>query len=391
MREGQSVPNLPQPTPAKAGSPKLIVITLVVLALLGGGVFWFTRDDDTKTALKGKVLSAVEDAVKDTPLATVSKYLTPPPPPPPPSVTSPATQPGTLAGQVIQGTVPSGVDSSAPQGEADPEQPAPPVQPKVEEDSAVRLLFIEDMAQWLVSRYQPGKGILWGVSGINMRYGTQMHGISFQGADSTAGRAWLLRYAFNPAMLSALYNLYADRFVEELGTAAAAPRRGQPLTPEQTDAMFQAYASRFTAFGGAFQGIASITDFSARMAGVAKLSQQAVGIHMQISEAVFALDEAREANSPSRMETAQLRINGLNAQYQKIVAERNMAQQALLNAIRRGGPTARGLDDDTLMFVASWMERRLAHDPGAAQSATTAAGLLDNLAGRLNKAASIAR
>lgn len=389
MRKGQSVPNLPQPTPAKAGSPKLIVITLVVLALLGGAVFWLTRDDETKAALKDTMLGAVENAVKDTPLAAVTNYLTPPPPPPPPSVTSPATQPGTLAGQVIQGTVPSGVDSSAPEGEVT--EQAPPVQPKVEEDSAVRLLFIEDMAHWLVSRYQPGKGILWGVSGINMRYGTQLHGLNYQGADTTAGRAWLLRYVFNPAMLSALYNLYADRFVEELGNAAAEPRRGQPFTPEQTDAMFQAYAGRFAAFGGALQGIASITDFPARMAGVAKLSQQAVGIHMQIAEAVFALDEAREANSQSRMETAQLRINGLNAQYQKIMGERNMAQQALLTAIRRGGPAARELDDDTLMFVASWMERRLAHDPGAAQSATTAAGLLDNLAGRLRKAASIAR
>lgn len=391
MRKGQSVPNLPEPTPAKAGSVKLIVLAVLAVVLLGGAVFWLTRDDDTKTALKDTMVGAVENAVKDTPLAAVAKYLTPPPPPPPPSVVSPATKPGTLAGQVIVGTVPSGVDGSVPEGDAAALEVTPPVLPKVEEDSAVRLLFIEDMAHWLVSRYQPGKGILWGVSGINMRYGSQMHGLNYQGEDSMAGRAWLLRYAFNPAMLSALYNLYADRFVEDLGLAAAEPRRGQPFTPEQTDAMFQAYAARFVAFGGALQGVASITDFSSRMAGIARLGQQVVGIHSQIAEAVFALDEARESNNATRMETAQLRINGLNSQYQRIVGERNTAQHALLNAMRQGGPAARGLDDDTLMFVASWMERRLASDPRAAQSAVTAAGLLDDLAARLRKAASIAR
>ena len=392
MLHEQSVPNLPHPTPAKGGSLKLIILAVLAVAVLGAAAFWLTRDDDSKAALKETLFGAVDNAVKDTPLSSVTKYLTPPPPPPPPSVTAPATQPGTLAGQVIQGTVPSGVDASGtPANPDDPTAGTPPVQPKVQEDSAVRLPFIEDAAQWLVSRYQPGKGILWGISGINMRYGTRMHGLNYQGADVTAGRAWLLRYAFNPTMLSALYALYADRFVEDLAAAAAEPRQGQPFTAEQTDAMFQAYATRFASYGGALQGIASITDFSARMAGIAKLAQQAVGLHAQIAEAVFALDEAREAGSATRMETAQLRINGLNAQYQKMVGERNAAQQALLNAIRQNGPAARGMDDDTLLFVCSWMERRFATDKGAAQTATTAAGLLDNLAARLRKAASIAR
>ena len=395
MAQTPTIPHLPSPNTAKAGSVKLMFITLLALALLGGAAFWLTRDSGTKAELKDKVVGTVDETLKDTPLAGVSKYLQAPPPPPPPSVTSPATKPGTLAGQVIQGTVPSGVDASgtAVGGSGDPGSTgstAAPALARVEEDSAVRLLFVEDLAQWLVARYTPAKGPTWGISGLNLRYGGQMPGLNTQGSDKVAGRAWLLRYAFNPAMLSALYNLYADRFVEELAQAASEPQRGQALTPEQTDAMFTAYAGRFAAMGGALQGIAAITDFPARMAGVAKLSQQSVGIHSQIAEAVFALDQAREAGNATKVETAQLRINGLNAQYQKVNNDRNMAQLALINAIRQGGPAARGLDDDTIMYMASWVERRGAQ-ADTAQTVLTAANLLDNMAGRLRKAASVAR
>ena len=420
MVKEYDIPPLPAPAPGRGGSGKLIVVTSLVLLLLGAGVFWLTRDDAHKAELKSRMLQSVDNAFKGTPLASVTKYLTPPPPPPPPSVTSPATRPGTLSGQVIQGAVPGAAPGTAASGAADqttvptgvdgsgdtssaagiestavqevpPSAALPPMEPKVEEDSTVRLIFVEDVAHWLVARYVPGKGPTWGISSLNLRYGGQMHGLNPQGGDQTTSRAWLLRYAFNPSMLTALYNLYADRFVEELGKAAAEPRRGEPLTPQQTDAMFLAYTTRLEALSGALQGIAAVTDFSARMNGIAKLTQQSLGVHTQVSEAVFALDEARESGNKTKLEAAQLRINGLNAQYQRIIADKTMAQQNLLSAIRQGGPAARGLDDDTLMFLAAWVERRMAQDPQASQAVVTAAGLLDNMAGRLRKAASIAR
>lgn len=391
MPESYDIQNLPKPRPTKGGSVKPLVLALLAVAVLGGVVFWLTRDADEKEALK----SNLQEVLDGTPLASVSKLVTPPPPPPPPRVTSPATQPGTLAGQVVQGTVASPVDASGAGAAAPPEgTPEPVVAPKVEEDSMVRPLFVEDLAQWLVARYQPGKDggtVNLNLSALNMRYGAQLRGITYTGEDALAGRASLLRYAFNAPMLTALYNLYVDRFVDAMGQAAAEPWQGKALTPEQTDDMFKAYAVRFAALGSVLQGIGSMTDFPAKMAGVAKLAQQATNVHSQMAEAVFALDEAREAGNKSGIEVAQLRVNGLNAQYQRLMSERNTAQHTLVNAIRQGGANARGVDDDTILFVATWVERRIVKDAQTAQTVITASRLLDDLGARLRKAGSIAR
>lgn len=380
MPKLQDIQELPKPRPSGGGGMKITLLAMLAVALLSGAAFWLTRDDAQKQELKSRML----DALNDSPVGVVSKYFTPPPPPPPPRVTTPATQPGTLAGQVVQGEVP---DVSA--GE-DGETP-PAVAPKVEEDSVVSLGFVDGLAQWMVSRYQPGKGVGWSLSGLNVQYGVKMHGLKYSGTDPYAGRASLLRYIFNAPMLAALYNLYADRFVAALGTAAQEPRQGKALTPEQTDALYKACAGQFSALAGVLQGVGSLTDFTARMENIARLSQQATGIHSQTAEAVFALDEAREANSKGRMEAAQLRVTGLNAQYQRVMGERKAAQQQLVQAIRRAAPAAGGVDEDTTLYVAAWLERRRAENPHSVQTALTASRLLDDLASRLRKAGSIAR
>lgn len=274
--------------------------------------------------------------------------------------------------------------------------PAPEtVASKVKEDSVVRLLFVEDLAQWLAARYQPGRagdGLNWNLQSLNLRYGAQLRGFNHGGEDAVSGRAALLRYAFNSPMLTALYDLYADRFVEALAHAASEPRQGKPpLTPEQTDDMFRAYARRFATLSGVVRGIASLKDFSARMAEAAQLSRRVGAVHGQMTEAVFALDEAREARSKNRMEAAQSRIDGFAAQYQRAVSERDAARRNFLNAVRQAAPGAREADDDGIMFAAAWMERRLSRDPQSLQTMIVAAGLLEDLSDRLRKAGSIAR
>lgn len=383
MAHNFDVQELPRPRPSKGNSAKVIVLAMLAVAMLAGASYWLTRDEAEKEALKARVA----EAVKDTPLATVTKFFIPPPPPSP-KVTQPATQPGTLAGPVVQGTVPKTLDIPGDVSET-PVAP-PPIAPKVEEDNVVRMLFVEDLAQWLVVRYVPGRdggSVTWSLSALNLRYG----GFTYRGEDVLAGRASLLRYVFNTPMLTALYALYVDRFVEALEQAAREPAQGRPLTSEQTDEMFKAYAGRFAALGGVMQGVTALSDFAGRMSTMTKISQQITGVQSQMTEAVFALDEAREAGAATRMEAAQLRINGLNAQYQRLVADRHAVQQQMMNAIRQAAPAARGVDEDTIMFVAAWVERRLNHDPQSAQAVMTAARLLDDLSLRLRKAGSIAR
>lgn len=380
-----SIDQLPAPQRARGGQGGLIGITLVALLLVGGATYWLTRDDATKAELQ----SRAEALIKNTPLETVRQLFSPPPPPPV-GLTSPTTEPGTLAGQVVLGPVPSGVDGTVDPASVDVQ---PPVLPKVEEDSVVRSLFVEDMAQWMVSRYQPSKEggrVGAGVQSANMRYGTSLRGITYRGEDVLAGREILFRYAFTPSMLRALYGLYVDRFVEDLAQAAAEPRQGEALTAQQTDEMYRAYAARFSALSQVLDNIAAVPDLRERMDKVNKSTQQAIDIHSQVAEAVFVLDEARDAGKDGPIEAAQLRVNGLNAQYRRAIDERTLAQQALVASIRGTGE-GRTLDEDTVMFVAMWIERRMAKQPEAQQTAKVAAQILQDLAGRLRQAASVAR
>lgn len=384
------IDQLPAPQKTRGGQGKLIGVALVAVLLVGGTAFWLTRDDASKAELK----SRAEALIQGTPLATVKQTVEnvfSPPPIPPVGLSTPKTDPGTLAGPVVVGTVPTGVDGTVDPANPEQTQPLPPAVPKVEEDSIVRSLFVEDLAQWMVERYQPKNSrSAVGVQAANMRYGTSLRGITARGDDILAGREALFRYAFTPAMLRALYALYADRFVEDLGQAAAEPQKGQPLTAQQTDEMYQAYAARFASLGQVLETIATVPDLQARMDKVNKSVQKAVEIHAQVAEAVFVLDEARDAGKDGPIEAAQLRVNGLNAQYRRAIDERTVAQQGLLSSLR-GGENRRNVDDDTVLFVATWIERRLTKQPEAQQTAKVAAEILYDLAKRLQQAASVAR
>lgn len=382
--------NLPKPRPGRGGGLKLVVLALLAVLVVGGAAFWLTRDKETRDQWRDQAAAAIDNATDGTPLAGVSDLLRDAPPPPPPSVTSPSTAPGTFAGQNVQGTVGSPVDTSLPPGQAglagnaSGGLPGPdsgqPVVPKVTADSKIRPDFVEDLAAYLVSRYKPGPGggsLSASVQSVNQRYGSKMTGLAGGGRDA------LLRYAFHPTMLQSLYALYVDRFMAALGREASA----KGLTPEQARQMFMLLAGRFVMVAGGLEGVAAVPDLSKRLKGLEQLAQAAVDINAQMTVAVFDLDQLRESKAPaSRISTAQLRVDGLSARYRRALEERGTAQRALVAAIRKGGGQA--LDEDSLLFLAHWVERRLRQDPQALASVQSAAGILRDLARRCAQAGS---
>ena len=104
-----------------------------------------------------------------------------------------------------------------------------------------------------------------------------------------------------------------------------------------------------------------------------------------MTTAVFDLDQLRESKaSQPEITTTQLRVDGLSARYRRVLEERAAAQRALVAAIRKGGGQA--LDDDSLLFVAYWVDRRLQEGPQALASVQSAAGVLRDLARRCAQA-----
>lgn len=375
--------NLPDPAPGRGGR-KVVALALLAVLLVGGAAFWLTRDKDTRDHWREQAASVIDNATSGTPLAGVGDAFRDAPPPPP-SVVSPYTAPGTLAGQNVQGAVGSLADTSTPgSGLAAANGAAAPtgLPPRVTEDSRVRPQFVESLAAYLVSRFKPGPrtGTLnVSVQNVNQRFGTKLTGIA---EGDTGGRAALLRYAFHPTMLQGLYSLYVDRFMEDVAREA----RARDFNAEQTHQLYMALAGRFVMLAGALEGVAATPDLDSRLRQVDAAAQSTVDINSQMAEAVFEYDQLRESGAAqSQLNTAQLRVDGLGARFRRSLEEQSAVQRALVNAIRRGA--GQTMDDDELLFVARWADRRLKQDQQAMASVQSSAGILRDLARRFAQAA----
>ncbi|WP_308585189.1 hypothetical protein [uncultured Desulfovibrio sp.] len=367
--------NMPKPRPARAGARKAVVLALLAVLALGGATYWLTRDKSTRDQWKDKAADIINNATSGTPLAGVGDVLRDAPPPPPISVVSPPTSPGTLAGQTVQGSVGAPVDGSTPAGMY-PQQNGAQMPQKVTEDSHIRMEFVEDLAAFVVARFKPGpqSGTLnVSVQALNQRYGAKFANVT----DGKGGREALLRYAFHPTMLRGLYTLYADRFLDAVNRDAAS----KGFTPEQIRQLHMALAGRLVILAGALEGVASVPNLDARLREQDKSAQGVVEINAQMAEAVFAVDQLRENNAPeAQISTAQLRVDGLSARYRRALEERAALQRTLVAAIRQNG--GQTLDDDSLLFVAQWVDRRLRADAQALASVQASAGVLRDLARR---------
>ena len=397
---------LPAPRPGQAGR-KLTIAAALSLVLLAGLTFWLTRDEETKSDLAAKTEGILHSAGLD-PMVNATKELLAPPPPPPPAHDVGAAAPGIPAsGTLIQGTVPSAADLAAAESARVAEAAAPPpdalaapapppgVMPLQRDDSVIRPDFVHDLANWLVTRYKPGpqggKGqINVSVQAVNMRYGARMRGMESRGKDPAGARAYILRYAFNSAMLEALYGIYADRLVDAVARAALAPEQGKALSEAQLDDLYKIYADFWGDLASAVNGIAALPDLKARMESINKANQQIIVLHKQITENVFALDEAREKKDAANIPGIEARIENLNERYRTGLQEQSKARAALVSAVRKNGP-ARRVDDDGILFLTQWIERRMEMQGEALGAAGKASALLHDLSARFEKAGSSPR
>ncbi len=420
--------SLPKPAKGRGGAVKLGMYTLAALLITSASLYWLSRDEEDKKNITSSVKENVEIVIKDTPLQEVVGSYLDDTSPPPTSITRPQTAPGTLAGQNVQAKMSappsttaqtqdpksdnasldanqnadlntglnagqnttqenSSLSASLASLESSSQAPAPapstPLVPTVKQDSKIPLTFVDDMASWLVSRYKPKSGISRNLSTANLRYGQKMHSLPQESSNVQSSRAALLRYAFNSTMMTALYNLYADHFVQSMAAAA------QNKVQNSSKTILQGYAADFNTLGSVLQSLGSMDDFTLRMQAIEKSVSETLNIHNKLTEAIFAFDSAVEEKKSDVAETLQLRIDSLNAQYQRSLHNRTLATESLMAAVRQKNPAALSMDGDSILFLAQWLERRI--DQGQSSSAVqksahTAGTLLQDLAGKLQKA-----
>lgn len=397
---------LPKPKTGAAGSGRAIFWALISLLALGAIAWWVFQPEESRQELRNEAASKINDALSDTSLAGVGNILRETPPPPPDMVLNPPTNPGTLAGRQIAGVIASppdlpdgdaqnvsiasedpatgasqtNIDSSdavsagAVPGNALPGDVA--AQLPVTEDRQVTPGYIEALANWLASRYQPSTGRL----GITAQSLNQYGGITLA-SRAKGGRSALLRYAFQPSMLQGLYKIYIGRFMDDLQSAAQ--KKG--LSDRQNRQFHMALAGNAVLWAAGLEGIMKLPDLRQRLQKIDDLAQKAVDVNAQLTNAVFELDELRENKASSQqLNTAQLRVDGLASRYRRANEEHAAAQRNLVNQIKQN--SGQTLDADTLLFMAAWAERRLSQDADGKSAIDSCIALLRDLGRRCAQA-----
>ena len=273
----------------------------------------------------------------------------------------------------------------------DAHQPSPQVQ---NDDTIVRAEFIEDLARWLVNGYVPstkGKGhITISLQEADMRYGIHMKGLRYSGKDVAAGRRDVLAYVMTPAMVDSLYGLYVDRLMEEMAANAAEPAvGGKALTAKQQADMYRLYASRFRILAGVLEGIASMPPeiVSQKITELHALSGEVITADSRYGELAFAQEQARERGNQKKLAELNEQLQRAAKKYQQAVIKREKARKQFSAAVR-GNAAARQMQDDDVIYVAQWVERRIQAGPIQFKAVSTLAGCLRNLAERFSAAAS---
>lgn len=385
--------NMPKPRPAKGGSGKAIFWAVLALVVLGGAVFWLLANPLDKTRWRNEAADMVESWTKDSPFAWLTTALREKPPALPVSVISPPTEKGTLAGRQVNGVIASPVEVGNRQLSlsemtaremierlASPETPKDsPVftdkpLPPVTEDREIKPDYISRMADWLAARYRPGSAggtLAMTLQNLNNLCGTTL------AASANGGRQGLLRYAFHPGMIQGLYNLYINKFMSDLNRAA----QEKGMSESENRNFHRAIAGKATLAANSISGALEIDNLGGRLQSIDDLGQTVVELNAQMAAAVSDLDSLRKTKgSQTQLAATQMRVDGLAARYRRAIENHAAAQRALASEIRQNGGTV--LDEDSLLFIAAWIERRVKEESAARQSLMSCVSILRDLAAR---------
>ena len=373
------ISELPKPRPGRSGF-RLGLLAVLALLVVSAAAYWLTRDDETREALRKQAVTAIDKATEGTPFAGVSTILTPPPPPPPPAVLNPPTAPGTLSGPVVQGATGTPVDTSMMPGA--PQDGGPQVvAPKVVEDTRVRFGFVDDLAAYLVESYTPGArggSLTISPQSLNSRYGVNLTGLD---GGAQGGREGVLHYAFHPTMLHGLYNLYVERFLEAVTLESQRPHKGRTLTQAQARQMYMVFAGRLVTTAAALDAVLKVPDLRAQLDLLQAKADAVRDIGGQMTGAVYELDNQRQQGATeAELAAAQLAVDSLGTRYRKAVDEQAAVRRDLVNSVRTHG--AQGMDEDTVLFMARWVDRRLRQNPDAHAAVHAGIGILRDLGRR---------
>ncbi|WP_290918955.1 hypothetical protein [Halodesulfovibrio sp.] len=247
-----------------------------------------------------------------------------------------------------------------------------PLHKKVTEDTVVRPTFITDLSHLLVNAYHP-KGshpaatgeskLLLDAKVINVHYGIEMTGLSWSGDDLAVGRRSVMQYALRPTMINALYALYKERFIETINTDIDEATRyfdgaERTLSSEERATFYKLTAKQLRATAGVIKSCAKINSAMADVAVWLQAERDVLTANQKFQSALHDYQVSKDMNAtPSVTDAAEAKMKAQGEAYEKAIRDREAYKASLAKMIRKYKWT-KDQDDETNLYIASWVFRR---------------------------------
>ncbi|MCT4534387.1 hypothetical protein [Halodesulfovibrio sp.] len=361
-------------------------VALVILAIVLTGLWTFEPEiveTETQLAPEGEVTNQVR-----IPLHTATEQV-------------PTTESGTT-GAGIETDNGAVADAPSATNTTKPNTPITPVIKKVTEDTVIQPSFISDLSKLIVTAYKP-KGshpaasknakLMLDAKVINVHYGIEMTGLSWKGDDLAIGRRSVMRYALRPTMINALYMLYKQRFVDAIDTELTSTTRTiagteRTLTAEERNDFYRLAAQRIRATAGVIKSCAKVDSAMSDIGVWLQSERDAIAANLRFQSALHDYQVSKEMNStPSVTDAAKRKMQAEGTAYEEAIRSREEYKAALASMIRKF-KWAKDQDDETNLYIASWVFRRSKDISNPKQVMMTIQDRLLDLAGTMDSQAS---
>ncbi|MDD4953204.1 MAG: hypothetical protein PHV85_11715, partial [Desulfovibrionaceae bacterium] len=203
----------------------------------------------------------------------------------------------------------------------------------------------------------------------------------FEGDDILKARQVVLNYIFNPETLKAVYDNYADLFLDDLAAAAnetektVADAQGvetrQVMNPIEVADMLRLYADKLESWAEVFRTLARNPDI---VRSAARYHQAARAVEAANAEYQERLSRAQDLAGEHTAEAGQ--------RLKQAIVGRERIRAGVISALKDPKKTY-AEPDNGLFYMAQWAYRRTDAQPENLKTLDTASTLMIDLAGRM--------
>ena len=261
--------------------------------------------------------------------------------------------------------------------------------------------FVMDLAEFVVSRYHPEwdldnpreKGILrLSFRALNVRYGTDLTGLSHSSSSLKAARREILGRLLNSDILKHAYIRFADGFVQamvRLGENSTrrvkAPDgtvRERALTEYEIAEMLHLGSSYLRDVSAVLLVLVEEPGLDLLIGDYLEAKDQAVHDNYRLNQVEEELKDQRRGADGSNLEELRDKRREIVEDYSRAIAKREHARQDLVDKVMKGAEESIELGAAEILYIAEWVHRRL---PGEENRSAIVTGgrLLRDLADRL--------